>query len=994
MKYARVILLTIACLTGPVFGASDSQAPETTLDLNSALVLARAESRQVLAYFRSSTCGLCLSFEREVLTSQKVREALNGVYFAQVDSESEQSNFAIYGVRVTPAFYIIGADGEARSLSLGYQQETEFLKLIDQVRSAQGSSSVTDQVVLPATISEEALAENLLQLSDSVQGQSVRKAIAEIEPRPLGLMVKLLEHPVLAVRLGALETLESWSGNSYGFDPWAPGSTENQDALAKWKLWLDDGAIEEGQNAPELSFDDAIRYINDLQGGDDQAARRARLKLEQGGKRVAAMVDRFRERNPDLPLDADARLRELHYILLLKQTSIPAPENLAHRLVFGNLDLRLSGVRALGGAKSVGRRLLEDFLKDPEPLVRETAAEVLLTQFSLQGADPVLDMLEREKDENIKYIILRNLSAVKTDRAKEVLFSYLDHDNEDLVIVSLESLATLKANDTLNSGIPQCLKDPRWRVRVAGLKAAQKVRYQKHKEILDMFDDEDGFVRITAVQTVGSLKPSGSDSVLRKAFERDELKAPVIAAYMAMNQQPPSEILDSIPALDKETIFSILGAVDYADETIFPLLKLLIYHEDSDIAAAALNIFCQREVRDQEVLSLLAEVMKSGDEARINALLLRFRLSDELSQVYRIREVSSNSKGSENGLLDRFLDTFARAEASGTKSSQINPLQTMRDAAADLLEDDGPMQMSAALFLLEIGSGSSVDLLDKRLEQLGPDERNNLVRALRRANPSQARLFLKRLLSDPDSSVRSNAVESIYRDHNNPEIMSYLFSEISRRDSPLQPQELVHYNFDNAMKNLTSPEVRKALAAMLEPATSDHVKAYALMAMHYSWANDYLSVVEPHTRSDSPWVRRAAWFAIAKNAPKALEQRYELLTADPSPHVRVVLPASFISDSYTWNAHIDQRSFFRDYIYDYQHNQSAFNLGWAQSVIVSMTEDESVEVALTAYQAILDNRVPFEMQRFADFISLLPDKKQAAEILYDYFEENIESLPE
>lgn len=997
MKYARIILILIACLAGTVRAAPESDQAEPALDLNAALVLARSESRQFLAYFRSGSCGVCLRFEREVLATKKVREALKGIYFAQVDSEEDQNNFAVYGVRATPTFYIIGADGGAKSALLGYQDEARFLKLIDKVASTQGKSSFPGRVYLPGTMTEETLAENLLQMSDSEEGRMVRQAIANLDPRPLALMVKMLEHPVLAVRLGALETLEAWSGKNFDFDPWAPGSVDNQTALEHWQAWLQDGAVEDETAQPELSFDDALRYINDLQSGNEQAARRARLMLEQGGERIAAMVARFRERNPDLPLDADARLRELHYILLLKQTPVPSPENLAHRLVFGNLDLRMDGMRALGGAESVGRKLLADFLRDPEPLVRETAAEVLLTQFSTHGAGPVLEMLEREKDANIKYIILRNLSVVPGERVTEVLLSYLEHDNEDLVIVSLESLTTLKANDALKSGIPKCLKDPRWRVRVAALKAAQQVKYPEHKQILDMFEDEDPFVRITAVQSVGSLKPSGAGAVLRKAFESDELKAPVIAAFMAMNQKPPREIIDSIPDLKKETIFSILGSVEYADDTILPLLKLLINHEDTDIAAASLRILCQREVKDPEVLQLLAGVFRGGDEARMASVLSRFRLSNQLSQVYRIKDSSSGSsqgnKSSADGLLDRFFNAFARAEAGGSKPAVVNPLQSMRDTADGLLEREGPLQLPAALFLTEIGSHSGIPLLQENLDSLSPDERNQLITALRRSEPNRALPFLKQLLADPDAGVRSSTVRAIYQHHKNPEILTYLFSEIARPGSPLQPAELVNHGFDRAMKNQNSPEIRAALMALLEPAHSDKVKAYALIAMNYSWTSDFLPVVLPHTRSENLWVRRAAWYAVAKNAPETLEEQHERLAADPSPHVRVVLPASFITRSYNWNAHIDEKQFFRDYIYNYRHNQQTPSLGWAQPVIVKMADDESAEVVLTAYQAMMEYRTPFEPGKLAEFITTLPDKAQAGDLLARYFDDQIESLP-
>jgi hypothetical protein len=84
------------------------------------------------------------------------------------------------------------------------------------------------------TLDIRTLAEVLPQLADAERRPLIRAKIIESETSPRAEMVALLDHPALAVRLGALELLEELAGGDLSYNPWTPAeSPENTAALAR-----------------------------------------------------------------------------------------------------------------------------------------------------------------------------------------------------------------------------------------------------------------------------------------------------------------------------------------------------------------------------------------------------------------------------------------------------------------------------------------------------------------------------------------------------------------------------------------------------------------------------------------------------------------------------------------------------------------------------------------------------------------------------------------
>ena len=148
------------------------------------------------------------------------------------------------------------------------------------------------------------------------------------------------------------------------------------------------------------------------------------------------------------------------------------PSSVAHRLVFGNMDVRLKALRDVAVARQQAVPVIAEFLGDPDALVRETAVDALVTTGGREAVGLLEALLQKETDANVVYVVLRQLGNLRSKKGLGMLLRYLEDPNEDFVIVALESIAKLRV-DTVAEGVGGCLADKRWRVRTAALKTAE-----------------------------------------------------------------------------------------------------------------------------------------------------------------------------------------------------------------------------------------------------------------------------------------------------------------------------------------------------------------------------------------------------------------------------------------------------------------------------------------------------------------------------------------
>ena len=392
-----LLVLPTAALAAPGDATGGQQAAETNVGAE-AVVWHRSvaeASRQDEALFRptfllfsSPTCSWCRRFRSEVLEHPGVLPMLAHLSLVELDIDENRSLADHYLVRVVPTSVLLSADGQVRTRIEGYVERAPLRKTLTQLLGQAAPVFGRQQELedLLTVLAESELPDNkwpelVLFLREPQFRSTVRAALEAAGPDARRRLVSLLRHPALPVRLGSLEMLEELSGETFGFDPWFDGAETNADqpAFAQWQAWSEAAPDTTPQAFSALTREQVRDYLTDLLHGDGEPARRARRMLLQAGASTASVLAEIVEATPDMPPGTRRAIRELRYALLLPAVAGVDPAVLAHRLVLGNLDVRLQAVRDLQRTGAPAVPVLRDLLADREPLVREAAVDALVS---------------------------------------------------------------------------------------------------------------------------------------------------------------------------------------------------------------------------------------------------------------------------------------------------------------------------------------------------------------------------------------------------------------------------------------------------------------------------------------------------------------------------------------------------------------------------------------------------------------------------------------
>ena len=203
------------------------------------------------------------------------------------------------------------------------------------------------------------------------EAKVVRSLVREMKPFPAKKLTALLTHPLLAVRLGALELLEEASGVDFSFDPWRedPASGGNPGALAKWQAWVEKGTP---AAQPEAALtDDTFRAAAiEIMSGDRARGERGMQRMEAFGIEAVAHIESFLQTQADIEPAARAQLKRAQYRLLLLIALPRQASALARDLALGTLEQQSSALGVLGDGGPAVLPILAEFLTASDPLVR------------------------------------------------------------------------------------------------------------------------------------------------------------------------------------------------------------------------------------------------------------------------------------------------------------------------------------------------------------------------------------------------------------------------------------------------------------------------------------------------------------------------------------------------------------------------------------------------------------------------------------------------
>ena len=610
-------------------------------DIDAALTLASVEYRPVLVVFSSPHCPWCIRLKKEVWADPEVEKLLEHFCLVEINTEKDEITPLKYQVQGVPTVLVLSADGRVHSGFAGFAAASQVAEMLGRVLIPEiVKQSLPDHDQLLKLVDQddvpaEKWPDVVVALGVSQVRDELRSAILRLDPLPRKHLVSLLEHSRLAVRLGAIDVLEELAGTTFDFDPWLDEAVlqQNRESLQVWRQWAaDTNCVESVYSA--LTAETVTGYIRDLVSGDRERSVRAIRMLEHGGEDAALALAEFLEQHADLPRGARNRIREVQYALYLPSLQGIDRTVIAHRLVFGNMDVRLKSIEML---KTLGRQalpVLSEFLDDPDAVVRETAVDTLVTAGGRYAIPLLQGHLEREQDADVLYAVLQGLGEVRTRGSLQVLISFLSHENEDLVAAALGSIAKLKSHKA-GEAVIGCLKDRRWRVRSAALDTVSKLKLTDAADtVAAMLEDEDDFVRYGAVQALAAISAKTAAGKLEEVFLKDnELKGPVVAAFGSLDLDIPESFDGALKGEGAEVLLPVIEALAGCDEHGVKLAARFMNHPDLDVACAAIRLVAKRGAKFSEYRQGLVDALRAEEKEKRLAALESIRVDADMPYV-------------------------------------------------------------------------------------------------------------------------------------------------------------------------------------------------------------------------------------------------------------------------------------------------------------------------------------------------------------------------
>ncbi|MCB1204350.1 MAG: HEAT repeat domain-containing protein [Verrucomicrobiae bacterium] len=565
---------------------------------------------------------------------------------------------------------------------------------------------------------EERCLELALKLGLAETRQEALDAIAASKEFPASLWVALLTHPSLEIRLGALDVLEDRAGSDLDYDPWDPDPNRRHAASQTWEEWLASG----GANAAPFEYQSPFRpesmqvWLADVLSGDTARTERAIARMQPHHREAIAGIEAHFPLLGDSADGLKARLKEAQYRLLLSAASVGEGRRIARLLATGNRDEVVEALDALEGAPVSVMPLVGDGLRDADPLVRERAMDLLLGMGKAAAIPLVRDHLEKDDDSNVLHAAIRGLGKIEGAESVRTLVPYLKGDDEDRVAAALQSLSLLgeAARNASDSVLP-CLDHPSWRVRAGALQFLIKTRASADpNRIVALLDDEDSFVRTTAVSALTSRSGSSGGSLPKEVEEalgtavekRPDLLGPVLRSFDHSDLTVPETLLKSLSDAPADLMVTIAPSLNPDRPAELAMLEKLAASPDRDLAAAALGALASSPDASDQVRRIMIDALLGDSEEDREVVLSKIKVPSRgkvTSRLFWEQAVEALSTGAsaprteggeapEVSKKDDAVDDLFGAFGLGEKPPPEAPASTLDDAFAafGLGEDPGP----------------------------------------------------------------------------------------------------------------------------------------------------------------------------------------------------------------------------------------------------------------------------------------------------------------
>lgn len=879
---------------------------------------------------------------------------------------------------------------------------------------------------------EQQLAELLPQVADPKQRGTVNAKIQAMRPFPAEALSGYLRHPQLALRLAALEILEEKAGGDFGFDPWlAPEAPESLDAFERWRHWAGLPPDEYGARNEEIDREKRLAYLADLLSGDFNKAARAAQMLEYDGMAAVGFLEQYLADNPGIAAVQRASIRSAQYQITLSSAFGTSAATMARHLAFGNRDQQLTALGQLKNSGLLALPVINEFLEHPDPLVRETAIDAMLSSGGHKAIPTVAPILAREVDPNVIHGALRRLKALKGDASLAIAVGFLKHDNEDLKISAIQACQLLLsggdsmmmmsgfpmrggspgekdkaegARKEAHAGIIQALSDKRWRVRAAALECVAKCQITKAgPDCMRLLRDPDEFVAYHAINAIKSLRlDEASDELRRIILENPDHAGQALGCYASLGNPADKEITDKILSYPPDV--RIAAAQAAQESGLLTLVVRLADDPDEDVACAALRalVYDEDNLKRRTALAVVVAALESGSTEKQNTIIEHISLprnkgplDPELSSAPQslVGEVDSSE-------MDRLYASLL--QAAGQADKQENPAtrpdktpNQLEEAIVKIARAGGKGSFRAGIALSNAGHKSGHALLLELYDKLSTGEKAKVARSLYDPRTSEALELLRRLIREPVDEVRSNAIRCCLSAEGTDAFAAMALEALREEQTGLRGHDFYSYQLESAARdsNAASRAIRDwAQKALKEEGRRDDERILALIILRNAQSRtDHKLMLGLAQSSPDKWVRRAAWYAYGK-AGRGIKEHLDAIAGDPAPQVREVIPSLYSRIDMAWTHHFTDLHQTRDNSWS-SRSSSPFLDSKARQVLEKFArEDPSPEVRFLAMVALLSHGKDVDAEALAKLLRDRPKEERASYRMANWMEQNLNRI--
>lgn len=839
---------------------------------------------------------------------------------------------------------------------------------------------------------------------------------------PRAALVALLEDASLRKRVAALDVLEEIGGVS-AFDPWAaPGDAANAAPLQFWKKWAAEKSV---VVKPGGALDDERRlsYLRDVLGENADRARRAGAMFERDGARSLGFLEKFLRENPALPAGSRGRVRAVEYRIALSRALGDRAPEIAESLVFGSRDRILAALESLRTAGGPAVPVLRDFVVHPDPLVRESAFDIILVCGRAVVFPIVVEALRDESDSNVIHGALRSMKDIRTPEAAALVAGYVRSADEEVALSALRTAVGQTGerrtgrSEVMDKAVVEVLDSPHWRIRAAALEyVAVRTPAAAREKVVRLLDDKDDFVRAGAMKAATTMRIPEALPKLRDVFFKDTSGAgPIFAAFAESPSGSGDGDEDSTksPGLDEAMVAKLLSAEPEAKLAVIqvagdhrnalePVVLRLAEDKDQDVACAALRVLAGKNgTPSSDVFPVILAALRNGSEAKRLAVLRVVRLNDAASESDDPESGGEaepdipEEKTALDGMFDDFSGPKVAADpkpvvpkpvepaagkdlfddfgaGSGSAAKAVAPAagvtdSFLRETIALMKSDSEAVRLAASVALAVSGHAEGLDALAAGYSKLDTSTRSTLAERVSPAGKTALPLY-RLLLNDRVEQVSAEAASKVLSAPPSSGVAKLTLETIDAPDARLRAPALYGWNFESAVSDPKLPDVLKKWAVARiagDEGRSDSLVLATLALRGRLGVNDIAHLTRLARESRNVSVRRACWYALLSSKPALLPEFAESVAGDASPHVRAALPAVCIGPQSGFRHRFDDLHEQSDSRWDRSVSTPRITDAVATLLVRLAEGDPSPEVRFDAQFALMAQQRPFDADGFA-----------------------------